>query len=442
MEISSIRTPGLGDSTYIATHDGVAIVVDPQRDFERFLDPVRDAGADVAYVLETHLHNDYVSGGRELARVTGADLVLPAASGAAFAHVPAFHLEDFVLGPLAIRPIHTPGHTPEHTSYLLFVDDEPVVVFSGGSLLVGSAGRTDLLGADRARQLARLQYISVNRLAELPDDVQLCPTHGEGSFCTTTGAGIYTSTIGTERRSSLILKYPDQDSFVEGQLGVLSPYPTYYAHMGPTNLMGPEPLPDTSIPELRVGEIPEGAHIVDIRLREHFAAGHLVGSLGFPDFERVAVWAGWLLPFDSAVVLVATPDQDVEEIVRQFARIGFDHVVGVVYDLSGADLIGYRTVDRDEFVNAVRNREATQVVDVRAPDEWDIFHIEGSLHHYVPDLLEPVDDLEPDEDVWVVCATGFRATIAAGLLERAGYRPVVVDRGGVADLIDSPAITG
>jgi glyoxylase-like metal-dependent hydrolase (beta-lactamase superfamily II) len=196
MEIRALRTPGLGDTSYVMAEHGVGVVVDPQRDIGRFLDAAEGLGVQVHYVLETHLHNDYLSGGRELAKRTGAQLILPAGAGAAFTYVPAFHLEEFGEGRLRLRPLHTPGHTPEHVSYLALVDGEEVAVFSGGSLLVGSAGRTDLLGTKRASQLARLQFQSLQRLSALGDEVQLYPTHGAGSFCSAGPSGPATSTIG------------------------------------------------------------------------------------------------------------------------------------------------------------------------------------------------------------------------------------------------------
>jgi glyoxylase-like metal-dependent hydrolase (beta-lactamase superfamily II) len=195
MDLVSFRTPGLGDQTYLLIHEGMGLLVDPQRDIDRFLAVAAERDVDLRFVLETHLHNDYVSGGEQAALRTGAELVLPAAAAAAYPHTPAFHNEEIKgSSGLTIRPIHTPGHTPEHTSYLVLVDGEPAALFSGGSLLVASAGRPDLLGPERARTLARLQYGSLHRLAGLPRDVGLYPTHGEGSFCTASGAG-----IGAER---------------------------------------------------------------------------------------------------------------------------------------------------------------------------------------------------------------------------------------------------
>ena len=240
--------------------------------------------------------------------------------------------------------------------------------FSGGSLLVGSAGRPDLLGDDRAEQLARLQYLSVSRLAELPNDTGLYPTHGEGSFCTASGAGRSTSTIGLERRTNPVLAYPDAEAFVAGQLAGLQPFPDYYAHMGPINLMGPESPAPRELDELDPSDLPGDATLVDIRPRPAYAAGHIPGSLGIEMSDQVAVWAGWLLPFDSPVVLVAQREQDVEEVVRQFGRIGFDDMLGVVYGVegwaeAGGALASFETRTTDELALAIATGDDPQVLD-------------------------------------------------------------------------------
>ena len=442
MQIEAFRTDGLGDSTYLLTHDGGGVVVDPQRDVERFERAIADAGVRLTYVLETHIHNDYVSGGRDLARRTAARLVLPAAAGVAFDHLPAFHNEELPGGPVVIRPLHTPGHTPEHMSYVILAEGEIVAVFSGGSLLVGSAGRTDLLGDDRACQLARLQYGSVQRLAGLPDETGLYPTHGEGSFCTASGAGRSVSTIGMERRTNPVLAYPDGDAFVAGQLAGLQPFPSYYARMGPINLMGPEPLPSPELDVLDPSGLPDEARLVDIRPGAAYAAGHIPGSLGLEMSDQVAVWAGWLLPFDSPVVLVAEPGQNVEEVARQFGRIGFDSVLGVVYGVSDWAQAGGTPASFDirttgELAVAIAAGEDPQVLDVRSPGEWEECHLEESFYRYVPDLKDGLPEgLDRSREVWVTCGSGYRAFVASAFLEAAGLRVVVVTPGGVPDVLE------
>ncbi len=447
MEIRSIRTPGLGDATYLLSHQGVGLVVDPQRDIDRFLQAAKALGAEIRFVLETHVHNDYVSGGRTLAGETGARLILPAGSGVAFDHVPAFHLEDLPAeAGLVIRPIHTPGHTPEHVSYLVLRDGRPVALFSGGSLLVGSAGRPDLLGWPRARQLARLQHLSLHRLAQLPDEVGLYPTHGEGSFCTAAAAGRSVSTIGHERRHNPLLAFDDREAFADAQLAGLGPYPRYYAHMGPINTLGPSPLPKRPAPELAPEDLRalgETVYVVDARPRAEFAAGHIPGALGIELADDFGTWVGFVLPFNAPIVLVLDPQQDLAEAVVQLARIGYEDVRGVLRGLagwhaSGAPLATLETIDTDRFARAVATGQAPQILDVRTPAEWQAGHLPRALHRFVADLVDGVPPtLRPDQPLWVVCGTGYRATIAASLLQRAGYdRLAVLATGGVADVLD------
>jgi hydroxyacylglutathione hydrolase len=441
MEVRSIRTPGLGDATYVLAHEGLGVLVDPQRDVDRFLAVAEELDVELRWVLETHLHNDYVSGGRDAAARTGAELVVPASAVVPFRHTPAFHTEDLGEGPLTIRPLHTPGHTPEHTSYLVLIDGEPVAVFSGGSLLVGSAGRSDLLGADRAVELARAQHRSVHRLAALPDEVQLLPTHGEGSFCTVSGAGRTTSTIGLEKAENPVLAYPDEDAYIAGELSGLAAYPAYYAHMGPTNLAGPTPLPATTAPALTVDELDalDGeVQIVDIRPRQAFADGHIDGALGVELDEQLGVWLGWLLPFNAPIVFVVDDGTDVTEAVVQLGRIGFDDVRGTVamsdWIAAGRPSRSYRAVSVADVVAELQHG-APQVLDVRAPEEYAEGHLPGSVNRYLPDLVAGVpDELDPREPVWTLCASGYRSTIAAGLLERHGFTPIVLAAGGTAEV--------
>ena len=441
MEIRAVRTEGLGDSTYILTHQGVAVVVDPQRDIDRFETILDDAGAELRFVLETHLHNDYVSGGKDLARATGGELVFPAGAAPVFRHRPAFHQEDIEGGPLTIRPVHTPGHTPEHMSYLVLIEGEPLALFSGGSLLVGSAGRPDLLGDDRADSLARLQYISVNRLAELPDEVGLYPTHGAGSFCTATAAGTQISTIGDEKKTNPMLAYPDEDSFVEGQLSGLVPFPSYYRYMGPANVAGVDPLETygvAAVSEDDYARMETEVTVIDARPKTDFAKGHLPGSVAVELRNDFGVWVGWVIPYNAPLVLVMNPDQDTEEAVRQLARIGFDDVKGVITDLDDwtTDLASYRLVGVDDFAEAVV--AGAQILDVRAPDEWESGAVGHSTMVYAPDVVNQTPDgLDPNRPVWIYCGTGYRASIAASTLVARGYEPVVLADAGVTELLET-----
>jgi glyoxylase-like metal-dependent hydrolase (beta-lactamase superfamily II) len=439
MQLTAIRTEGLGDTTYLLTHQGVAIVVDPQRDIDRFEAELVAAGADLRLVLETHVHNDYLSGGRSLADHTGAQLVMPAGAAPVFRHRPAFHMEDLDLGPIVVRPIHTPGHTPEHTSYLILVEGKGEAVFTGGSLLVGTAGRTDLLGWDRAETLARLQHGSLRRLAELPDDTAVCPTHGAGSFCTVGTAGRLQSTIGDERRSNTALMHGDEDDFVRSHLSGLPPYPAYYSHMAPLNLKGIDPMPDLESTTITVEDLTgygNDVAVIDARPQRVFAAGHLPGSVGIELRRDFGVWVGWLVPFGTPLVLVMEPEQDAAPALRQLARIGYDDVRGVIRSLEGWDgeLSRFEIADVDEFAAAAASGE--QILDTRAPSEWDLGTIDGSALIYVPDVTaESIATLDRSRPVWVACASGFRAAITASLLEKQGLEPIILASSGVHEVL-------
>ena len=434
MDVKVLTTPGLGDKSYVLVHEGVAIVVDPQRDIDRFTEVLHDSGAMLRFVFETHLHNDYVSGGLHLAAETGAELVLPAGAGTMFAYTPAFHHEDLDAGPFQIRPLHTPGHTPEHVSYLVLVGGEPEAVFSGGSLLVGSAGRTDLLGLGRATSLVRLQYGSVTRIAALPESVDLYPTHGAGSFCTASEAGGTTSTIGAERASNPVLRSDNPETFAEAQLSGLPPFPTYYAQMGPINLAGPEPFQPHPVPELTPTEvrsaIDAGIQLVDARYKTTFAAGHIPGSWGIELGSDFATWVGWLLPFNAPIVLVLEEGESLDEALVALARIGFENVQGVVWGLDawreeGRSVASHQTMTAREFLE--EGNGARQVVDVRAPTEWASGTLEGTILAHLPDLLETIPaEVDRDQPVYLGCTTGHRASIAAGALLDRGYTPVVL----------------
>ena len=419
IDITAFRTEGLGDTTYLVRAGDTAALIDPQRDIDRFLDELD--GAELRWVLETHLHNDYVSGGRSAARVTGAELVLPAGAAPAFRHTPAFHNEDLADGALTVRPLHTPGHTPEHVSYLIIFDGRIQGVFSGGSLLVGSAGRSDLLGAERADTLARLQYRSVKRLTSLADETPLYPTHGAGSFCSAGTSGSHTSTIGQERRTNPVATHPDEDSFVAAHLSGLQPYPRYYARMGPINLAGPEPLPDLDPAQVKAPDIEDGAVVVDLRTAPEFASGHLPGSINIPLSNEFGTWFGWLIPADTLAYLVAGPETDVDQALMQLARIGIDRVKGVVVDLDDRASVQSRTGDISEVPHG------SQILDVRSPGEREAGAPESSTHQYLPDLIDGApESLDPTRPVWVACASGYRAAIAASLLRRQGYDAIPV----------------
>ena len=432
--IVPIETPTLGDRSYLA-HDGqVAFVVDPQRDIDRVLDLATATGVRITHVFETHIHNDYVAGGLALANVTGAAYHANAADEVAYERVPVVDGDVIdVSDALRVRVIATPGHTYTHLSYSLESQGEHVGVFSGGSLLFGSTGRPDLLGPDHTHALVRHQYASVHRLAaELPDGAQVLPTHGFGSFCSATQSEATSSTIGQEKRANPALTQGEKD-YVEELLAGLDAYPAYYAHMGAANSAGPG-APDLRTPEpadaeaLR-GRIEAGEWVVDLRTRAAFATGYVPGTFNFGLDGQFATYLGWIIPWGTPVTLLGESMEQVAEAQRELVRIGIDRpaaaATGSPRDWTDRPL---QNLDRATFADLAQviHHRPVVVLDVRREGEWREAHIDGSVNIPIHELLGRVADV-PVGEVWVHCAAGYRASIAASILTAAGSRVVAVD---------------
>lgn len=433
-EVVIVETAALGDRSYVV-HDGtVAVVVDPQRDIDRILGVVDGLAVEVTHVLETHLHNDYVTGGYALAQEIGADYVVPAADEVAFARRAIADREEVVTGRLAVAARHTPGHTPNHMAYVVHVDGSPVAVLTGGSMLFGAVGRTDLISKERTEELTRAQYRSVRGLAdELPGHVAVHPTHGFGSFCSATETSGDSSTIAEERVRNVALLTDDEDRFVRELLGGLGAYSRYYVHMAPRNAAGPS-APDLSDPEpvdvavLRE-RIAAGEWVVDLRDRRAFARAHVAGTVSIELGDPFATYFGWTLPWRAPVTLVGESIDQVRAARRQLVRIGVDQLAGAalgsVHDLSGGTPSSYAVATFDDLATTLGT--AGQVVlDVRRRDEWEAGHLRGAVHLPFWELADRVDEL-PDGELWVHCAAGFRASIGASLVDRVGRSCVLVD---------------
>jgi glyoxylase-like metal-dependent hydrolase (beta-lactamase superfamily II)/rhodanese-related sulfurtransferase len=434
--VDVIETSELGDRGYVA-HDGQsAVVIDPQRDLDRVERALARAALRCRLVLETHIHNDYVSGGLELARRTGARYVVAAADRVEFERLGVREGDELRAGRMRIRVLATPGHTATHLAYRIDDGAGPAAWFTGGSLLFGSVGRTDLVAPDRTRELTHAQFRSARRLAELGDDDDaVFPTHGFGSFCSSGSAtGGEASTIGAERRRNDALTEHDEESFVARLIAGLSAYPSYYAHMGARNRQGAGPAdlspPRTVEPEELRKRIHAGEWVVDLRDRTAYAACHVGGSIGIALGQHFSTYLGWLIPWGSPLTLVGESAEQVGEAQRQLVRIGIDRCEGAAVAsphtlAEGAELRGYPRVGFAEL-DAARAREDVVVLDVRRDDERRAGSIPGSAHIPLPSLLERLDEV-PAGPLWVHCASGFRASIAASLLERAGHEVVLID---------------
>jgi hydroxyacylglutathione hydrolase len=445
VEVVTLDTPELGDRSYLV-HDGQqAVVVDPQRDTDRVLAVADSAGVAITCVAETHIHNDYVSGGRALAEGLGARYLVAAQDQLGFPHQPVSEGDRIDVGSMTVQTLSTPGHTPSHLSFLLWSEKAPRALFSGGSLLYGAVGRTDLVSPDLTEALAHAQHQSALRLAALPDAVELYPTHGFGSFCASgpMSGSEPNHSISTQRASNPAMT-DDEQAFVSGLLAGYSLYPRYYAHMAPLNREGAS-APDRSLPpEIEINEIGRRIRaqewVVDVRSRTDFSASHVAGTLNFPSGLLLATYVGWVVPWGAPITLVASSRSDVMRTQRDLARIGIDWLAGwsqtPLRELQSA--FGSSSYWVTDFTGLARALGEQQVVvlDARRPDEWRQGHIKGAINIHLPDLPARLSEL-PNRPTWVHCAAGYRASIAASLLDRAGREVVLVD-----DEIDNLARAG
>ena len=434
VEVLPIETPTLGDRSYLV-HDGqVALVVDPQRDIDRITALAAERGVRITHVAETHMHNDYVTGGLALSRAAGASYLVSAAEPVGFACRQVRDGDAVAIGAgLQLRVLATPGHTFNHLAYVLQAPTGVIGAFTGGSLLFGSTGRPDLLGPDHTGALARAQYASARRLAgELPDAAEIFPTHGFGSFCAATQSQARSSTIGREKQSNPALTL-DEQAYVEALIAGLDAWPAYYAHMGAANIAGPAG-PDLSPPrradaaEVR-RRIQAGEWVVDLRDRVAFAAGFVPGSFSFPLGGSFATYLGWVIPWNKPVTLLGETPQQVSDAQRELVRIGIDRpaacATGRVQDWAGGrPLASLRLAKFGDLAAALAaGGDGLVILDVRRRLEFQASHLAGATHIPFSELPDRLGDIPPGE-VWVHCHSGYRSVVAASLLAAHG-RPVV-----------------
>jgi hydroxyacylglutathione hydrolase len=427
---------GLGNSAYLVDlADGRALAVDASRDLRALRAEAERRGLRVAYAADTHLHADFLTGAVQLAAVDGATVLASRAGDRLFPHRGLADGDEVDLGGLRLRTLATPGHTHEHIAFELLDDRRTLGVFSGGSLIVGSAARTDLVSPDRTEELARAQYRSLRRLAELDDGVAVWPTHGAGSFCSAPPGSERTSTIGAERATNTLLRAESEDDFVRQLLDSLGSFPPYFLTLGEINRRGPELVKGETLPVLTVDEVAllreTGAQVVDVRPVPDFAEAHVPGSVSIPLRPVFATWLGWLVDADKPIVVVRDAEQDPAEILWQARKVGYDQIVG---ELAGGfaawTVAGGPTGSIP--VAGVEALEAARVLDIRQDSEYTAGHVPGADHVELGALADHVRDV-PDEPLVVMCGHGERAMSAASLLARAGRSDVTVLEGGPDD---------
>ena len=433
--VEVVRAGELGNASFVVADPdrGVGVVIDPLRDIDRYLDLASSLSVRLTHALDTHLHNDFVSGRRELRAEVGSNINELASGG------------ELGLGNLTLRAVHTPGHTADHKAYLLLEGGRPQALFSGGAVMLGAIARTDLFGPHLARHLALEALSTLHvRLRSLPDDLRVYPTHGSGSFCGTGGRSGHETTLGQERQFNPFFRLTDVMPFLA--LALNQPrYPTYYRDMAAINRGGP-PLIGRSTPPLvsltatEVARmIDDGAAVVDVREGRDYDRGHIPGSYSIGIDGPVSTWVGWLIARGRPIVLVGDSDHDLRKAQRELLRIGFDTIAGFLdggvdaWRSSGRDISTFETVDVEDMAQWVLSAEPMTVVDTRDEHEWVSGHVPGAVHMYVPDVPHRAGEIPRDAPVAVHCASGYRAGISASLLEQAGLTRIIHVNGEYSD---------
>ena len=432
----------LAHASYLIGDGGEAVVVDPARDIQMYLDEAKAHGLAIKWILETHLHADFVSGHRELAARTGATIGIGGRAEAGYPHRALADSDEIRVGGLLIRAIETPGHTPESLSFLVYErpgDEKPWAVLTGDTLFVGDVGRVDILSSRLpVTELAGLMYDSLHRkLLALPDDTRVYPAHGAGSLCGRNISKDTWSTIGRERMMNAALKPMTREAFIAEVTRDTPETPIYYLHSRDTNKAGPSldaerPMPPMVGPRDVAARTERGAVMVDTRPSEAFAAAHVLRSLNVPLDGQYASWVGTLLAPDQEILLIADRDR-VEEAVMRLARVGYENVAGVLEsDVEGWRAAGLPIGTIAQVPAASLAGPGRHVLDVRRAREWEEGHLTGATHIPLAELPKRAGELDPAAEWSVVCASGYRSGIAASVLERAGFTRVANAVGGLA----------
>ena len=418
----------LAHASYLIADGGEAAVVDPQRDVDQYLDAANALGVTIRYILETHLHADFVSGHRELAERSGAEIVFGARANAAFPHRAVRDGDMLRIGNVALRAIETPGHTPESISWLVSEEGQPSKLLTGDTLFIGDVGRPDLAGArgHTPEEMASMLYDSLHtKILTLPDDVEVWPAHGAGSACGRNMSKELTSTIGMQRKLNWALRPMPREEFVQELTSGLAAPPRYFPLDAELNRVGPSSLSDEGPALLTADALPAGALILDVREAGAFGARHIDGAINIGLNGSFASWCGALLPFDAPIVIVADDADSAAQAVIRLARVGIERVAGYI-----AAMDDYPTTPLAQLTVQELRDEAPAVLDVRRRGEFAESHVPGAKNIPLDELPDRLGEIDRDHPLAVICAGGYRSSIASSILARAGFTNVLNVQGG------------
>jgi len=438
-----IHTPGITQLSYLLGDPsiGKAAVIDPRPDVDVYLELARTHGVGITHIFETHIHVDFMSGSRELqARLPNAKIFASHEGGTdryGFDHEPVWDGDCFEFGDIILTARHTPGHTFEHLSYLMAEigrKDSPWAVFSGDSLFVNSVGRPDLVGDDETQKLADKLYDTITGFyGGMEDGVSVFPCHGSGSSCGPDIGDLKSTTIGYEKKHNPYLQIKDRKKFIQKVLEAAAPEPNYYKPMNKVNTKGPEilggfpPVPALPVDDFKKVVAEKGGVLLDTRGMLAFGGGHIQGALNIGARTELSPWAGWMLKFDDPLLLVLSRDDQLEEVVRLLWRAGYVKFAGYLaggmksWDNAGLPLQHLLQMTVQTLKEA---GDRVQIVDVRTPSEWKAGHIPGARHFFVPDLRENIGKLDRDRTTVTYCDSGYRASVAASVLQQEGFTDV------------------
>jgi hydroxyacylglutathione hydrolase len=446
MIVQQFFVKGLAHSSYVLGGAKTCAIVDPRRDVQVYLDAARALGMKITHILETHLHADFVSGHLDLAEKTGATIYAPKSANCQFDHVGVSEEDNVAIEDMELRVFETPGHTPEHVSYV--VTDrargtDPVAVFCGDTLFVGDVGRPDLFPG-KAQELASNLFDSLHeKLLTLPDFCEVYPAHGAGSLCGRAMGAKRTSTIGYEKKYNGALQIGDRKAFIESLTTDMPGAPDHFSRCSAINGRGPTRLEDFPVlEELEPARFRERLQekntvVVDARSYEAFGGQHIPGSYHIDFGGNFATFAGWILPPEANLLLVTGGGILPEEVAVWLRRVALDRVVGYLsggmfsWATAGFPTGHVKQLSVEELHQMGTGDQTMVVVDVRAPREYEGFHIQGGLNIPAPDLRTRYEELDPDVPTALVCSTGHRSSLGASILKQHGFKEVLNTAGGM-----------